>query len=576
MTTTAQTNEHIFYQPDESPPHLASLGLGFQRIIGRLTGLAASTAIIVQASGQPESYLSWVLFVSLVVCGIGTMCQTFKVWRFGSGYPLGVSNGNAYIAVCISALAVGGPAMLSSLIIVAALIQSLLVFRLSLLRRIITPTVTGTVLMLLAATVVSVLFDKLSNSPEGATAVAAPAVAGATFAVVIALRLFGPPAWQQWAPGVAILTGIVTAVPFGLFDLRPFLDAAWFGAPLGARPDFGLRLGAEFWALLPGFVIVNLAVTLYGIGGMVAVQQVSWRQPRATDFRMVQGALNVVVLTNLAAAFLGALPNTVPPGGSSQVLLSGVAARKVGLYIGGILLAAAFLPKLIAVATAIPGAVFGAYIIAALAVLFVQGMRMVVQDGIDARKAVVVGVSFWLAVGFQNQLIFPELITGAWDTLLSNGLTIGCVALIVFTLLLDVTGQRRKRLKVGFGMEALPTIDRFLREFAGQAGWNEASADRLRSAGEETLASLLPQDQASDGRQLIISARRAEGKVELEFVATSEEENLEDRLAYVSEQSEILGDRDLSFRLLRHYASSLRHRKYHDIDIITVEVTGSA
>ena len=572
----ARTNDYIRYQPDESPPHLESLGLGFQRIIGRLTGLAASTAIIVQASGQPESYLSWVFFVSLVVCGLGTMCQTLKVWRFGSGYPLGVGNGNAYITVCVSALAVGGPAMLSSLIIVTALIQSLLVSRLSLLRRIITPTVTGTVLMLLAATVVSVLFDKISTTPEGASPLAAPAIAGATFAVVIALRLFGPPAWQQWAPGVAILTGIVTAVPFGLFDIGPFFDAAWLGAPLGARPDFGLRLDTAFWALLPGFVIVNLAVTLYGIGGMIAVQQVSWRQPRATDFRMVQGALNVVVLTNLAAAFLGALPNTVPPGGSSQIILSGVAARKVGLYIGGIMLAAAFMPKLIALAAAIPATVFGAYVIAALSVLFVQGMRLIVQDGIDARKAIVVGVSFWLAVGFQNQLIFSDLITGEWETLLSNGLTIGCVALIVFTLLLEVTGPRRKRLKVGFGMAALPAIDRFLRGFAAQAGWNKASTDRLRSAGEETLASLLSQDQATDGRQLLISARRAQGKVELEFVATSDEENIEDRLAYLSEQSEISDDRDLSFRLLKHYASSVKHRKYHNTDIITVEVAGSA
>ena len=58
-------------------------------------------------------------------------------------------------------------------------------------------------------------------------------------------------------------------------------------------------------------------------------------------------------------------------------------------------------------------------------------------------------------------------------------------------------------------------------------------------------------------------------------MASSEEENLEDRLAYLSEQPEIQDDRDLSFRLLRHYASSVRHRKYHDIDIITVEVEGS-
>ena len=55
-------------------------------------------------------------------------------------------------------------------------------------------------------------------------------------------------------------------------------------------------------------------------------------------------------------------------------------------------------------------------------------------------------------------------------------------------------------------------------------------------------------------------------------MATSGGENLEDRLAYLSEQPELQDEEDISFRLLRHYASSVQHRKYHDIDIVTVQV----
>ena len=542
-----------------------------------MTRLAASTAIIVHASGQPASYLSWVFFVSLAVCGVGTMCQTFRVWRFGSGYPVGVSNGTAYIAVCVSALAVGGPAMLSSLIIISALVQFVLVSRLSLLRRIITPTVTGTVLMLLAATVISLLFSKLATTSGDVPQVAAPAVAGATFAVIITLGLVGPPALRQWGPLIGILTGCAVAVPFGLFDIQPFLKAGWVGIPFGTYPGFAFALNMEFWALLPGFIIVNLAVTMYGISDRVAIQQVSWRRPRATDFRVVQGAFNIVVLTNLATALLGALPNTVPPGGSSWVLLTGVASRRIGMYAGAVLVAMAFLPKMIALLAAVPGAVFGAFAIVTLALLFVQGMRLVVQVGIDAQKAVVVGVAFWLGVGFQNQLIFPELLGETWGVLLSNGLTTGSIALIVFRLALEATGPRRRRLRVAIGSSTLPMVDGFLSEFAQRAGWNEASENGLRSAGEETLASLLPQGDAqpSNGRSLVVSARRIGGKAELEFVTTFDDENLEDRLAYLSDHAEIADERDLSFRLLRHYASSVRHRKYHNIDIVTVEVEGS-
>ena len=107
-------------------------------------------------------------------------------------------------------------------------------------------------------------------------------------------------------------------------------------------------------------------------------------------------------------------------------------------------------------------------------------------------------------------------------------------------------------------------IDSFLSEFASKSGWNEASTDRLRSAGEETLSSMMPQedDDAANGKKrLTISGHFGDRKIELEFMATAEDENLEDKRAYLSEQPEIRDERDFSFRLLQHYASSVQHHK---------------
>ena len=50
---------------------------------------------------------------------------------------------------------------------------------------------------------------------------------------------------------------------------------------------------------------------------------------------------------------------------------------------------------------------------------------------------------------------------------------------------------------------------------------------------------------------------------------------MEDRIAYMSEQAETPDVGEISFRLLRHYTSSVRHRKYYGIDIVTVEVEGA-
>ncbi len=575
----AQVNENILYQPDEQPGHPASLAHGFQNVMTRMAAMAATASIIAVAGGQSQGYLSWIFFSALVVCGIGSLLQTFRIWRFGSGYPISVVSSSAFIAICISALLAGGPALLSSLIVTSALIQFVFISRLPWLRRVISPLVAGTVLMLLASTTITVVLSRLSDLPEGAPPVAAPILAGTTLFILMMLRLFVSPKLQQWGPVVAIVVGCAIAAPFGAYDWQHVVEAFWIGFPSYTWPGFDLSFGATFWGLLPGFVMVNMATTINSISDTVVIQQVAWRRPRATDFRVVQGAHNLLVLSNLLAAALGTLPNRIGASNSARVMLTGVAARRMGVYGGLILIAVAFSPKLIALVVATPRPVLVAYTVFMLSLLFVQGMRTVFRDGIDGRKAAVIGVSLWIGIGFQNQVILPDLLTGTLGALLSNGMTTGSVCVISLTLLMEFTSKRRRRLNVAMNLSSLPRINSFLQAFATSVGWNEASINRLRSAGEETLSSLLSQDEESEedaGKRLIVSARRADAAIELEFVVTTEGGNLEDKLAYLNEQPEIQDEREISFRLLRHYASSVHHHKYHDTDIVTVQVTPSS
>ena len=57
---------------------------------------------------------------------------------------------------------------------------------------------------------------------------------------------------------------------------------------------------------------------------------------------------------------------------------------------------------------AIPDSVIAGFLIVLLSMLFVIGMKQVIQDGIDYRKGLVVGIGFWVGVGFQNDAIYPE------------------------------------------------------------------------------------------------------------------------------------------------------------------------
>ena len=575
---TEHENRYVRYEPNEALPPLLALGAGLQAASIILAPIVLTVVIVARIADQPDSYMTWAVFAALIVSGVTTVLQAVRVGRIGSGYVLIMGTSGAFIAVCVAALVEGGPATMASLVVVSSLFQFAMAARLSLLRRILTPVVSGTVIMLITATVMPVVFDTLNDVPEGTSPEAAPIAALVTIVVVAGLVLRAPPAWRLWSPVIGIVAGCAVAAPFGLYDTQQVLDAAWVGAPFDAWPGLDLTPGVEFWALLPAFVVVTLVGAIETIGDGVAIQRVSQRKPRATDFRVVQGALSADGVGNLLSGLGGTLPNTTYSTSISLAEVTGIGARRVGVVIGVVFAVLAFFPKIAALLVAIPGPVAAAYLTVLLALLFVQGMKIVVQDGLDPRKAVVAGVSFWVGVGFQNKGIFADQLgDGFLGVLLGNGMTSGAIVAIVLMLFVELTAPRRRRLDVPLDAEALPQMAEFLRGFASKARWDSASTDRLILVGEETLASLSEADGPEEHgpRRLVVTARAAGGGAELEFLCAADGENLEDRLSYMGEAPEIPDSREISFRLLRHYASSVRHQKYHGVDIVTVNVEGS-
>ncbi|MXY18130.1 MAG: hypothetical protein F4Y57_14370 [Acidobacteria bacterium] len=59
----------------------------------------------------------------------------------------------------------------------------------------------------------------------------------------------------------------------------------------------------------------------------------------------------------------------------------------------------------------------------------------------------------------------------------------------------------------------------------------------------------------------------------LEVVAAAGRENIQDRIGLLVERPDDARlEREVSLRLLRHIASSVRHQQFHDTDIVTVRV----
>ena len=509
------------------------------------------------------------------------MLQTVRLGRIGMGHVLMMGSSAVFVAVGIQALSVRGPSMFATLVVAAAIFQFLISRKLALFRRLFTPTVSGTVLMLIPVSIMPVVFDLLDEVPQGSAAYGAPVSAILTVLVIGGLMLKSTDKLRLWAPVIGVIAGSLVAAAFGLYDTTRILEAAWVGLPAFEWPGFSFEFDTFFLALLPAFLLAAMIGVIRTMSGAVAIQSVSWRQPRAVDFRAVQGAVATDGLSNLLSGLAGTMPNTSYTTGASLAQITGVAARSVGVAAGAIFMAVAFFPKVLAMVLAIPGPVFAAFLFVMIAMLFMIGIQMLIQDGIDYRKSLIVGIAFWTGVGFQNGVIFPEIFSNFAYGVLNDGMTAGALVAIVITVFLRITEPRPRRTEVALDLSALPDLAKFVKDFATVNKWDESMVNRLNAVVEEVLLTLLHHDieeaQSESRRLTLVVRKKADGAL-LEFTAGGgdEDENFQDRISLLGEQvEEARFESEMSMRILRQYAASVHHQQYHDIEVVTVRVDAS-
>ncbi len=134
--------------------------------------------------------------------------------------------------------------------------------------------------------------------------------------------------------------------------------------------------------------------------------------------------------------------------------------------------------------------------------------------------------------------------------------------------------SRRGNVEMSLDAGVRRVLEEFLQEFAARMKWGEEATRRLCAAGEETLMSLVERegDAGSGARRLRVAARSDGRDAVLDFLAAPQGTNLEEEMALARDGAVPSDAREMSLRLLAHYAASVRHRQYRANDLVTVRV----
>ena len=566
------------YEPEEKCPPTLALNSALQIFVPNTISVILLTTIVALASGHGSDYLSWAIFSGLVITGISIILHSFRFWHIGSG-RLVVTNFNVpFLAVTTLALATGGPGLLASLVMVSTVLQLLITMRLASFRRLFTPTVSGTIIMLVAVSAVPFIVSRTVIAPAGVSLerFLIPGIAALAVGALVTLK--GSPGLRLWTLPLTLVSGVAVAAPMGLYDIGLVIEAQWVSLPDLTWRGFDFTFGVEFWSLLPGFVFVSLTAYLKSLGDLSAIYQASYREPRALDHRVVQSGLNLYGGTTFLTGVLGTVPISAPWAVTVvYVSFTGVASKVVGIYLGLATLAVAPFSKLIAFLVVVPSPVLSAIYVIIFGALFVEGAKIAFAGQMDHKRGTVIGVS--LVVGISAGSLAGQL-EGSLGNIAGSVVASGSAVALVMTAITELTGIRRRKLEVDLALSSLTPIAEFLDGFAANRGWSEEARNRLHHVGEEVTLSLLEQgdeDGFSEGedRRLTATAQAEGDSVEVEFVVFSRDttgQNIEDRLAYMESDSGLEDEQQFSMRLLSHYASSVHHRKYYGIDIVTVRV----
>ena len=531
---------------------------------------------LVVRTTESDTYLGWAIFTALAVSGSSMVLYALRFRHLGMGRLI-VTNFNVpFLAVCALALQAGGPSLLASLIVASTLAQFVLTFRLASLRRIFTSTVSGVVVMLVAVSAVPYIVSSTVIVPKGAstTLFLAPGLAALSVGLVISLH--GTALWRMWILPIMVVVGVAVAAPLGFYDFDAVIDAPWVGLPDMGWPGLDLSFDANFWALLPVFVFVNLTAFMKTVGDLSVIYRASYRKPTALDFRPVQGGLNTYGIGTLCSGLLGTIP-VAAPWAVTVVYISftGVAAKSVGVILGVMTMAVAPFSKFLTILVAIPSPVVSAVYVIIFGLLFVEGAKTVFgglfAGQVDQKKSTITGISMVLGLSAG---IFSGLTEGVTSQLVGNTIVVGGIAAIGMTIFNEVSGFRVRRLRADLSESSLPAVDDLLSQFADRHSWTEKGKARLRLVGEEVILSLLEGDgdeRPAEKRRLVATIRPEGNSAELEMVVASDDAvhgNIENRMAYLERgagaggRSRRVHPHPAAIRLVSAPPPVLRHRHH--------------
>lgn len=424
-------------------PKLAALGL--QHVLAFYAGAVIVPLLIAQSLNLDAATTIHLINADLLTCGIATLIQSLGVGRH-IGVRLPIVQGVTTTAVApIIAIGLGvtdgegGVASLPAIygaVIVAGLFTFFAAPVFTRFLRFFPPVVTGTVLLVMGTSLLSVSANDFVNYADGVPAARDLAYGFGTLLIIILAQRFLRGFLGTLAVLLGLVVGTVTALVLGDANLNEVSNADAFGITTPfyfGLPEFNL-------VAIFSMIIVMIITMVETTGDVFATGEIVRKRTRRYD---ITRALRADGLSTFIGGIMNSFPYTCFAQNVGLVRITGVKSRWVAASAAVFMIILGVLPKAGAIVASIPSPVLGGASLALFANVAWVGLQTIAKSDLrDSRNAVIVTSALGLAmlVTFRPDIAqaFPE-----WARIfVSSGMSVGAITAIILNLLFFHIGRQ--------------------------------------------------------------------------------------------------------------------------------------
>jgi len=420
---------------DDRPPPLLGMLAALQHLLAIIVPIVTPGLLICQALGVSSRDTNLIVSMSLVISGIATFVQCRRFGPFGAGLLIVQGTSFNFVGPLIAGGALmvkqGTPveavmAAIFGVVVAGSFIEMGVSRVLPFVKRLITPLVTGIVVLMIGLTLIKV---GLISMGGGYTAMANGSFAngenlllsGVVLAIIVILNRV-PVVWMRSAAIVIALgVGYALAASMGRLDFSGMHEAPLFQVPVPLH--FGLGFS---WSLFIPMIVIYLVTSLEAIGDVTATSKVS-QQPVAGPLWMqrIKGGVLVNGANSLLAGIFNTFPSSIFAQNNGVIQLTGIASRHVGMWIALFLVILGLFPSVAGVIQAVPEPVLGGAAMVMFGAVAAAGINILAGVNLDRRALLVIAVSLALGLGVSQVPEFLAHMPHAVRNVLESGVATG-------------------------------------------------------------------------------------------------------------------------------------------------------